>query len=551
MSFNSIENPDIYNPKLNVRSVDSNPDIYKEKSNLLINNITSIPEKKFKNDYAFACNCCGDIPIIIFMANNKILFKCEKNCCPKEITIREIYKYLYKIPTDEDKTNLSFLKCIVHSDERYSYYCNYCKKNICNKCLYENKKLNKCKHQNKIILFDNENIKNKIEYVKGKIKQNESNNFKEEKDNNFFENIYINNNIINDINDDDEEEICFDNNSKNNSLINDKEKEEIQNTYEKNNDDENYDIIEDFDDLFSLIVYDYLNNTNFNHFETISNAEKYATILFNDFNKINLKYNIAPKNKARDFLTIFDDRFVNNNKENCFLLVGEKIFDLNKYIILSDIFDIKNTIKENYPNQIEVGLIERKNKLMTNLSFMFYGISSLNCDSSFSDFNTTNITNMSYMFYNCSSLKKLPEGVSSFETKNVYNMSYMFYNCSSLKQLPDGIKDWHVQNVKKTDYMFSKCSLLTEIPDISGWDVSNLQYMNGMFNDCTYLEKLFDIEEWEKKIKKKVEQVGVIDNCDHLHLNRTYSYRIKIKFSKFYNSIKINVSLNYINHSFT
>ena len=50
---------------------------------------------------------------------------------------------------------------------------------------------------------------------------------------------------------------------------------------------------------------------------------------------------------------------------------------------------------------------------MTNLSFMFYGISSLNSETDFSDFDTTNIINMSYMFSNCSTMKKLPNSIVS------------------------------------------------------------------------------------------------------------------------------------------
>ena len=57
----------------------------------------------------------------------------------------------------------------------------------------------------------------------------------------------------------------------------------------------------------------------------------------------------------------------------------------------------------------------------------------------------TNVTDMSYMFYGCSSLISLPD-ISKWDTKNVTNMSDMFNGCSSLISLPD-ISKWDTKNV--------------------------------------------------------------------------------------------------------
>ena len=43
----------------------------------------------------------------------------------------------------------------------------------------------------------------------------------------------------------------------------------------------------------------------------------------------------------------------------------------------------------------------------------------------------TNVTDISYMFYGCSSLISLPD-ISKWDTKNVTNMNYMFYGCHNL-----------------------------------------------------------------------------------------------------------------------
>ena len=281
---------------------------------------------------------------------------------------------------------------------------------------------------------------------------------------------------------------------------------------------------------------DFINYPNYNHLETISSAEKFAVWLFGDFNKINLKYDINQKNFISNSLKLFKDIFVNNNKENCFLSINEKIIDLKKSIKLSDFFDIENTIITNCPFRLEVKLLERKNKVMTNLSFMFYGISSLNSESNFSDFNTINITNMSYMFYNCSSLQKLPD-ISNFNTKNVNDMSYMFYNCSSLKEL-DYIKEWDVENIEKTDYMFCGCESLILLPDISDWNVSKLQYINGMFKNCKSLKKLFDTKKWEEKIRKNIKQDEILEGCDSLEFQENKKDKIKEMLSKLFNFLR-------------
>ena len=47
--------------------------------------------------------------------------------------------------------------------------------------------------------------------------------------------------------------------------------------------------------------------------------------------------------------------------------------------------------------------------------------------------------------------------------KNVTNMSFMFYGCSSLSTLPD-ITKWDTQNVTNINKMFDGCSKLTYMP---------------------------------------------------------------------------------------
>ena len=117
-----------------------------------------------------------------------------------------------------------------------------------------------------------------------------------------------------------------------------------------------------------------------------------------------------------------------NNKENCFLIINDKIISLSRFINLKDFFAIIPPIL-NF--SLDVRLIERKYKLMTDLSFMFDGIITITSKSNFSSFENKNIRKMDHMFNNCNSLKDLPDSISKIITDNVTDMSYMFYNCTS------------------------------------------------------------------------------------------------------------------------
>ena len=119
-------------------------------------------------------------------------------------------------------------------------------------------------------------------------------------------------------------------------------------------------------------------------------------------------------NKNEKRIKLFDSQFVENNIQNCYLLINNKKCQISEYYILDG--------KENKINLI-IKLIENKN--ITNMSFMFSGCSSLLSLPDISKWNTNNVTNMSGMFSGCSSLLSLPD-ISKWNTNNVTNMSYMF-----------------------------------------------------------------------------------------------------------------------------
>ena len=53
------------------------------------------------------------------------------------------------------------------------------------------------------------------------------------------------------------------------------------------------------------------------------------------------------------------------------------------------------------------------------------------------------------------------------------NLSYMFYGCSSLISI-SGISKWNTNYVKNISHMFEECSSLISIDDISQWKLKKI-----------------------------------------------------------------------------
>jgi len=119
-----------------------------------------------------------------------------------------------------------------------------------------------------------------------------------------------------------------------------------------------------------------------------------------------------------------DIQIINNNLDSHYF--NEEIEKEIKIIMNGKIISNNLTYKFNTEGLYVIYFIS--NKLLINMSYMFYNCSSLK-EINLSSFNTNQVTNMASMFYNCSSLKEI--NLSSFNTNQVTDMSYMFNNCSS------------------------------------------------------------------------------------------------------------------------
>ena len=149
-------------------------------------------------------------------------------------------------------------------------------------------------------------------------------------------------------------------------------------------------------------------------------------------NEMIIIYKIEGKNKIQ----LFGSKFIENNKNNCKIIINNKELNIVEYL---------NVNKEDKILKIKLKEIKL-------------------------------ITDMSNMFYNCESLISLPD-ISNWNTHNVINMSFMFYNCKSLILLPD-ISNWNTNNVTDMSYMFSFCESLISLPDISNWNTNNVNNMS-------------------------------------------------------------------------
>ena len=133
--------------------------------------------------------------------------------------------------------------------------------------------------------------------------------------------------------------------------------------------------------------------------------------------------------------------------------------------------------------------------LVTNMSFMFYQVTSFN--QLISSWDVSNVTNMSSMFggtsfnqtigsWNVSNVTNMDrmfvgdhsfnQPIGSWNVGNVTNMSSMFVGANSFNQ---PIDSWNVSNVTNMDSMFDNAYAFNQ--PIGSWNVSNVTNMEGMF----------------------------------------------------------------------
>ena len=122
---------------------------------------------------------------------------------------------------------------------------------------------------------------------------------------------------------------------------------------------------------------------------------------------------------------------------------------------------------------------------VTDMSYMFYRCTSLNCD--ISSWDVSNVKNMGSLFFGCS-LFNSP--LNDWNVSSVTNMSSMFYGCSVFDQ---PLNDWDVSSVTNMSGMFRQDFVFNQ--PLNKWDVSSVTSMDKMFYGCY----LFDqpLNDWD------------------------------------------------------
>ena len=211
-------------------------------------------------------------------------------------------------------------------------------------------------------------------------------------------------------------------------------------------------------------IIDIRNNPDNSYFNTLQSIQK---------NKINFSF-------------IFD----NGKKQNLPLPEDIKISEILKA------FYLKNGMENHYLITEKYNIINYNNK---KLKIKLKGIN--------------NVTNMSFMFYGCSSLLSLPD-ISKWNTNNVINMIEMFYGCSSLSSFPN-ISNWNTDKVTNMNNMLEQCSSLSSYFDFSKMYITK---------SLTFLDDISKI-----KIKNIKGETILIINCLISETTKSIKNRIKDK----------------------
>ena len=187
-----------------------------------------------------------------------------------------------------------------------------------------------------------------------------------------------------------------------------------------------------------------LNDINLFLNDSFKNKIKYLhDIIDNKRKELNLSY----KNyDNEDNIKIFGHKFVENNKDKCFLVINDTIYELAVKYTLT------NIDKKKKDKIIKIKLIITKK--ITNMNNMFLNCKTLYAFSDILNYNTSDVTDMSFMFFNCIKLKNASD-LSKFDTRNVINMSYMFFNCKYFLNAPD-LSKWNTNKVINMNNMFYK-----------------------------------------------------------------------------------------------
>ena len=388
--------------------------------------ITSLIKEKYSELF---CRICKNFPLIDFCNHfDNIKYTCfclyNRKILISDLIDNSLSKILLSSSINNiDDENLDNIGIICNQDKlKYSYFCQNCKKNLCQKCLEKHAKGHDIINFDLLKKYEDE----KVNKIKEKILICEKENININSDNLEFSNDESSSNS---------KEIKI---IKNNSLYT------IRTQVQRNN---------DFIKLVKKIIDDYNNYPNYSNFFNIenifyflfkNNVENYGSSIENDeelriYNEKEIQIDIEYINNINAKTKLFSKYFVKINDKNTYLIINNKKFELKQRHIFK-------TKEEN----VSVKLIIKNN---------------------------INNIDLSKMFANCYNLKSL-NGLSKLKRIKIINLNKMFYNCISLDSLPD-ISDWDISNVENASLMFYNCINLNPPPDLTKWKLNENLFLKS------------------------------------------------------------------------
>ena len=177
-----------------------------------------------------------------------------------------------------------------------------------------------------------------------------------------------------------------------------------------------------------------------------------------------------------------------------------------------------STLFANFKQTKTIDLSNLDTSYVTDMNYMFDGMSHLENITFGEKFDTSNVTNMNQMFATWDGVSQLKTiNLSSFKTSKVTNMSGMFAGLTELTELD--LSNFDTSNVTSMSAMFNKCSSLKAL-DLSNFNTKKVTTMLNMFLNTTNLQTIYVGPNWSTD---GTDIYGMFSNCgtDHVTLKQS------------------------------
>ena len=250
-----------------------------------------------------------------------------------------------------------------------------------------------------------------------------------------------------------------------------------------------------------------------------------------------------------EFIRIFGEDFVKNNKNKCNLIIDDNIDSelfTNYSFKLKGEHTISLVINEEDINfnglfdfKINIGLInsfvpindknyleyfKKNNRVIdassledldtsqfTSLSHIFTGCANIKSFYFLKNWDVSKCTDFSGLFSGCSFTKL--DFLEKWNTGKATTFRNMFQYCINLNDL-NHIKNWNVENVEIFRAMFDRCYSLTDINNLKNWNMEKARDISWMFTWCDKLTSIDSLYKW--KLSNTVVKTGIIQGCSSL-----------------------------------